>query len=99
MPFEAPVATLVMLSTLPVAPAAELVRFSNVPVVIDDVTSVIAVCVLSEPHCHVWAKFVLLIVLTAVADVRAESERTAVPEQPTQLDTVSTPFTLTLPLK
>ena len=42
-------------NTVPALPsgAPEFVRFNNVPVVIEDVTSSNAVCVLSEPHCHV----------------------------------------------
>src|ERR1700677_1361882 len=100
MPVEPPASALVTLNTVPsLLPVAEFVRLSNVPVVIEDVTSDIAVCVESVPHAQVWAKFVLSIEFVVVPEVSDERELAPAPAQPTQLDTVSTPFTLTLPLK
>ena len=60
----------VTLRTVPaLALVPELVRFNNVPVVIDEVTIDIAVCVESVPHAQVCAKFVLSSVFVAVPEV------------------------------
>src|ERR1700744_4286301 len=77
MPVDAaPWPQLKTFNTVPALPsgAPVFVRFSSVPVVMEDVASVNAVCVESVPHFHVWAKLVLSMVLTAVAEVIDESE-------------------------
>jgi hypothetical protein len=54
-------------------PVAMLVRLSSVPVVIDEVVSVRAVCVESVPHFQVCAQFALSIEFVVVAAVKPES--------------------------
>src|SRR6185312_7162579 len=102
MPNDAALASLlVMASTVPaLLPVAELVRFSKVPVVIDDVTNENAVCVESVPQAQVCAFNVLSIVFTAVADV--SEERLALPAapQPVQVPvTIRLPATVVVPLR
>src|SRR5690242_16513541 len=87
-----------MLRTVPaLLPVAELVRFSNVPVVIDEVTSEKAVCVLSDPHCQAWAKFVLLIVFVASAEVMADRDVSAPATHPLQVPVMVMLLTVVVP--
>src|ERR1700728_1460264 len=89
-----------MLSTCPVEVPAIAVfdMLTSVPLVSDDVVKLIAVCVESVPHSHVWAKLLLSMVLIASAEVRAESALLAPPVQPVQPPVMVTLLSVVVPL-
>src|SRR5271154_2565256 len=92
----APASRLVTLRTVPaLALVPELVRLSNVPVVIEDVTSDIAVCVESVPHAQLCANNVLSIEFVAVPDVIDDSA--VVVPHPVQVPVIVMLFTVVVP--
>ena len=69
--------------------ALVFVSASKVPLVMDEVLSVSAVCVDSVPHVQVCAMLVLSMLFVVVAEVRAESALEPAAQQPMQLETVN----------
>ena len=92
------VVALVALRAAPVEAVDVSESTSKLPLVIEVVESVSAFCVVSEFQFQICAQLALLMEFVAVAAVRPESERLAVPLQPTQEPVIVTLFSVVVPL-